>query len=428
MALGALTLGATACGGPTGSGGGGTAGGGGNGGGARVRVGWYGGAARQEKFDAIFDLFEASNSGITVNRETADWTAYFDRLATQFAGGDAPDAVMLSENAIARYGDQLVDLNSLTGNGLLQLDPFYESAIEAGTVDGKLLMLLVGSTVPGTVYNAALFAETGVSEPTGDWDFAGYADLAVQLTRSLPDGSWGAAGESAGFLPGFAGFLRQSGKSLFTDDGSAPNFSASDGETWYAQWRELQDEGGIPPAAFVSEDAGRPFEDKAFARQLVAMNFTNHNQIVTYQTATGEAELKLARDPQFGATPAVIQQGSYFTMTADSEVQEETAAVLNFFLTDPEAVAVFGVELGAPGNSAAVEALRPSLSAAEVALVEYSDSTRDHAVPAEHRPRGSEGLDSAFGEMWTAVAFDELSPAEAGARLLDDLASAMGAG
>lgn len=425
MTLGSLAWGLSACGGPTDNGGNGSTGGGGS---ARVRVGWYGGAARQEKFDKIFDLFEAENSAIKVNRETADWTAYFDRLATQFAGGNAPDAVMISENAIARYKDQLLDLNTLAGGGHLKLDAFFDSALDAGTVDGKLLMLLVGSTVPGTVYNSALFSAAGVSEPTGDWRFDDYAALAVELTKNLPEGSWGAAGESAGFLPGFAGYLRQSGKSLFTDDGSAPNFSAADGESWYARWRELQDEGGIPPAAFVSEDGGRPFEDKAFARQLVAMNFTNHNQIVTYQAATGDAELKLARDPQFGSTPALIQQGSYFTVTGNSKVQEQTAAVLDFFLTDPEAAAIFGVELGAPGNSAAVDAIKPNLSPAEIALVDYSDSTRDHAVPAEHRPRGSEGLDAAFGEMWTAVAFDELTPAEAGARLVDDLATAMGAG
>ncbi len=424
-ALGAAVMAMTGCAAPTtGSASPGTGGGGAK----NLRVAWWGGDVRHAKYNAIYDLYEQKNEGVTLSREFADFAGYFERLPTQFAGGNAPDVLHVTERQVADYAgrDQLVDLQTVADEGHLDLQYFSDAALEGGMFRDKLVMLLVGATIPATIYNSALFEQAGIAEPEFRWTWDDFAATAIDLSNALPEGAYGST-YAAISSPLFETMLIQDGKSLFAPDGSAElNFDASDGERWFAQWKELHDAGGCRTAEQTSEESGAPFEDTSFARGESAIMVQNSNQLVTFQTAIGEAsELRLAEFPQLGRQPKALVIGSYVSINARSKNIEEAAKVIDFFVNDPEANKIFGMELGVPGNSNWQEAIQDDLPPVEQRLFDFHQQVEEISQFATPRPPGSARSETLMTELALAVGFGQLSPADAGARLVDELGAAV---
>lgn len=392
---------------------------------ARVRAAWWGGDVRHAKYNDIYDLYEGANEGVTIEREFADFSSYFERLPTQFAGGNAPDVLHLTERQVADYAsrDQLADLQTLADEGLIDLSFFSDTSLEAGMFRDRLVMLLVGATIPATMYNLSLFESVGVTEPTTDWSWDTFYSACEQFAQADILGST----YQAISTPTFDTMLVQNGKSLFAPDASPEvNFDASDAAEWFTLWKELQDAGLCQDAESASEEQGAPFEDTVFARSAAAMHVQNSNQLVTFQTAIGEEnQLRLAPFPQIGAEAASLVIGSYVSISEGSSVKEEAARIIDFFLNDPEANQIFGLELGTPGNSNWAEAVADDLPEVDARVLEFANEVEGQSVFATPRPPGAGRSESLMIELGLAVGFEQLTPDEAGARLVDDLQAAI---
>ena len=60
-----------------------------------IRFTWWGDTTRNEMYNQICDRFEEANPDIKVIRESGSWNDYWDKLATQVAGGNAPDVISM---------------------------------------------------------------------------------------------------------------------------------------------------------------------------------------------------------------------------------------------------------------------------------------------------------------------------------------------
>lgn len=392
-----------------------------------LRVAWWGGDVRHAKYNEIYDLYEQGNAEVTLSREFADFSSYFERLPTQFAGGNAPDVLHITERQVADYAahDQLVDLQTLADDGVLDLQYFSDGALQGGMYGDKLVMLLIGATIPATIYNTALFTQAGIEAPQKGWSWDDFAATAVDLSNNLPDGSYGST-YAAISAPLFETMLIQDGKTLFAPDGSADiNFDAADGERWFTLWKELQDAGGCRTAEQSSEELGAPFEDTSFARGESAIMVQNSNQLVTFQTAVGDQQLNLAEFPQIGRDPKALVIGSYVSISASSKNIEESGKVIDFFVNDPQANKIFGMEIGVPGNTNWQEAIEADLADADRRLFDFHKEIEDISQFATPRPPGSSRSEELMSELALAVGFGQLSPAEAGVRLVEDLRAAV---
>ncbi|MCH1932529.1 extracellular solute-binding protein, partial [Shewanella sp. A25] len=56
-----------------------------------LRVTWWGGDSRHPLTQEAIEAFEEKHPNIKVEGAFADWGGYWDKLATQTAGGNAPD-------------------------------------------------------------------------------------------------------------------------------------------------------------------------------------------------------------------------------------------------------------------------------------------------------------------------------------------------
>ena len=84
-----------------GTGGGGEGGEGGAGGQVALRMSTWGNDSRLKLTEEAIAAFEKANPGITVQVENSEFGSYWDKLATQTAGGDAPDVIQMDEAYIA---------------------------------------------------------------------------------------------------------------------------------------------------------------------------------------------------------------------------------------------------------------------------------------------------------------------------------------
>ena len=152
LAAAATTGGLTAC--APGSVGGGGSGGGDDGGATTLALAWWGNPTRNKNTEAMIAAYMKANPDVKITAQPGEFASYWDKLATQTAGGTAPDIIQMDMNYISEYG---------TRGALLDLAEVDTSKFVEGTVDsGKINDTLVG--VNAGINSAVLFANPKVFE------------------------------------------------------------------------------------------------------------------------------------------------------------------------------------------------------------------------------------------------------------------------
>src|SRR5690625_6479221 len=78
---------------------------------ATIRFSWWGSDTRHQMNQDLIEAFEDEHPNITVTPDYTDWGGYWDKLATQTAGGDTPDVLMQEERYLREYADRGVLAN-----------------------------------------------------------------------------------------------------------------------------------------------------------------------------------------------------------------------------------------------------------------------------------------------------------------------------
>ena len=375
-----------------------------------LRGAWWGGAERHEKMNAIFDLFAEQHESAEVKTEFAEYGAYWERFATQAAADNLPDVLGMTEQQVGDYGSSLRDLQPYVDDGSLDLSGYGQQFIDAGMVDGRLLMVFLGGTIPCCAYNRDLLDGAGISTDPAEWDWAQFHDAAVALSGAGPDDFWG-ADDGGGNTSLFDTFLRQRGKSMFSEE--RIDHEQDDVEHWLTLWQELRDAGGAPPYDVTSEYDGAPMTDTLFARAEVAISGRNHNHIPIIQPVVDGA-LDYARFPIVdGGDAAAILMGTYFSV-ADSATSSLPIEFLSFFANDPGAIKLFEAEFGSLPSTAQRDIVIPEVDEAMAKSLEFGASVEGYSQIARPRPQGAVEAAALFTAANESVALGD-SPSEAAA-------------
>src|SRR5690606_12574993 len=109
-----------------------------------LRMYWWGGDNRHERTQQAIDLFEDKYPNITVEPEFADWTGYWEKLATSTAGKNMPDVIQMDQLYLASYADRgtLVDLTDYD----IGTDGMEESVLGMGGSDGGLYAIPISTS------------------------------------------------------------------------------------------------------------------------------------------------------------------------------------------------------------------------------------------------------------------------------------------
>lgn len=387
----------------------GSNGGGSGGGSGGIRATWWGGDSENGAINAALDAFNAE-TGTEVARETQAWDGYWDRLATQTAGGNAPDLIMQAGSQIPDYAGRgtLLDLNT---QDTLDMDAIDDGLMQFGEVDDALYGVVAASNAMGLVANQDLADEAGLSLPEGEYSWDELAQLASSVPGALGEDIWGLQ-DGGGDLILFIMKVRDDGRQFYADDGTL-NATAEDLTSWLEYWEDLRESGGAPPADVTAEGQGQlPNNPLAQGRAVLGFGWTQ--DYVSY-TRLSENSLTLHLPPYVAESPSLwMNAASLWSVSSTSADPETAVEIINHLINSDEAIEALGVSLGMPPSQAAREQLSGSLSAEEQAAMDYMDKVADTSKPLNRLwPAGFAELRTLLSDLNEAIAFGDMSIPEA---------------
>jgi multiple sugar transport system substrate-binding protein len=311
--------------------------------GGQVTLTWGWWTNTPEK-DALYrkwlDTFEATHANIKIKSEFLPWDAYWDKVKTTTAGGNAYDVVGMCSCFAAPYFDNEVFLDLKTFGD-------YQSAVAnagSGPVKvfgwkGKQYGLPVGISVPLLGYNKDLFTAAGVSapDPATPMDFAAFKDMARKLTKT--DG--GKVTQYAlhpGSLNYWEGLIAMAGGSMYDSfvNPTKVTINTPQGITGLADYQSLFTDKIVPPIdeqkdnQWLNGDIDSLRTGKVAMARVGAWNFAD---IMAKSPNIGVMPL-----PKVGDKLSFFSGANGYAIPAESQHPKEAWEFLKWMLQTPNQV------------------------------------------------------------------------------------------
>jgi multiple sugar transport system substrate-binding protein len=417
LCLTGVLLAVTACGGGSS---GGSSGGDGT---VELRFGWWGNNDRAAATQRVIDAFQKQNPGIKVKGSYTDFNSYFDRLATEVAGGRAPDVITLGGAYPREYGDRgaLLDLSRTA----LKTDRIGAAALDNGKFGGVQYGVPTGVNAIAVVVNEAVFDQAGVPLPDQDtWTWDDFTRIATQLAGKLPEGTFALADPTRTDM--LDAYSRQRGEALYTADGKV-GVSEKTLVDWWTMTLGLMKAGATPPASQTAELITQPApEQSLMGRGQAAMQFDWSNQLSALSKAAGQP-LRLMRVPGESTRPGMwLQASQIYSINARSEHPQEAAKLVDFLVNSPEAGKIILADRGIPANSDVRAAIQGVLGEAEKTQAAFIDALTPKAgPPLVIGPAGSTDTPKILDRVNAEVLFGRQQPAAAAADFVQQVSTAI---
>jgi multiple sugar transport system substrate-binding protein len=405
LAAAATTMGLAGC--APGSSGGGSQGGG-QGGANNLALAFWGNPTRNKNTQAEIDAFVKANPNIKISGQPGEFNTYWDKLATQTAGGNAPDIIQMDMLYIAEYGTRgaLLDL------GKVDTSKFVEGTVDSGKINGKLVGVNAGINSALIFGSPKVFEKAKMDLPddkTWTWDQLIEVGAEVASKSGVPFGVASLLQSDALF----GTFVRQHGKELFTENGLG--FDVAEAQAWYDYLLKGQKAKAFGTPEQVSEEQPKPLDQMAIVVGTAAMQYYNTNQLEAVSAAAGE-QLKLLRGPSLAgkATERMTWYKASMLWSASSKTKNPDAAIawINWFANSPDAANIDLAERGIPPNAEVLAAVKPKLSPAQQAVAKYIADIKTEVgnTPIAPPPGGGtiqtvlfrHGIDVLFGRKSSA--------------------------
>jgi multiple sugar transport system substrate-binding protein len=378
-----------------------------------LRLAWWGSAERHERTYEAMALFEETHPGITVTSEVATFDGHFDKLAVQTASGEAPDVFQMSGQFILDYAERgaLLDLNQFIPD-IIDVSSWDEGTRNLGLIDGVMAGLTIGVDSYAIIFDEEVMAEIGIEMPESmNWDE--FATLANEVSAALGEGKYGTEDAGGGY-EAFETFVRQRGKRLFSEDGTALGFDRDDVIDWFTYWEALRQSGGATPADITA--ANLTPETTPLVAGQSPMEWTTASQFVNFQgLQPHELGLRMYPAGPEGSEPGqFIRPALFISASTDTEYPTESADLINFMLNDLDAAAILRTARGIPASPPVREFLLADVSEGERKTFEFIDLVADTATQSNVlTPPGGRAVTDLMTQANLAVAFGQLSIEEA---------------
>ena len=167
----------------------------------------------------------AAASGLTVDPQGTNFNGYFDRLATQVAGGNAPDVFQVYLATMAEYAARgtIEPLDKYLGS-VIDTTDWAEAALGSTDLDGTKYYVPLGlANQPAIIYDVTLLESIGIGELKPDWTLAEFKDTCLEIAKALTakNGSTSYGSDDlGGSIPVFESLHPfQGGKNVFSAEG-----------------------------------------------------------------------------------------------------------------------------------------------------------------------------------------------------------------
>lgn len=394
---------------------------------AEIRFGWWGSDGRVKVTTAAIAAFEAESPKIKVKPEYGDWSGYWDKLATQTAGNDAPDVIQMDEKYIAEYASRgaLLDLSKHK----VDTTNLVADVLKAGQSDAGLTGIPAGINAATIIANPKVFEAAGVHMPDDQtWTWEDYKRISAEITAKSADGITGSTAYSAD-QASLNVWLRQNGKEFYSPEGKL-GFEPADLESWLAFLIELADAKAIPPASTVIEEQASPLDQSATATGKAAMSFWWSNQLPALENAAG-TELTILNYPSRTGSSADAKlwykPSMFWSASARSKNPEAAAELINFLVNSTAAGQALLADRGVPTNTVVRAAVADKMTPANVRVIKFIDGIKDKLGPVPPAvPKGAGAMEDIIKRYAAEVMFKRQSPSDAATKAVEEMNAAVG--
>ncbi|TDD66631.1 carbohydrate ABC transporter substrate-binding protein [Jiangella aurantiaca] len=381
---------------------------------------WWGNADRAELTEQAIDLFEEEHPGITIETSFSEFDAYWERMATQIAGGSAPDILQMDyryvreyaeRNVLREFGDDDVDTSAMAP-GLLS----------AGEIDGVSYAIPMSQNTQALLYDPAAWAAAGEQAPGPDWT---WADLEAGGRVVAEATGISAISDFGQIEDWFEVWLRQRGKTLYTDDGEL-GYTAEDVAEYWTFTNGLREAGIVTPADETATMDGSQ-ANSPLAKQTSAAEFNYDSGLTAESWEIYGRELALAPFPSdSGELGQYAKPSMLICISQRSEHPEEAAQFIDFLLNDPEVGELLGTSRGMPANADIREAVGGALTGPPQLAFEFEQAVLPELADAPPPPpRGAGSVKAAFQRIYDDVIFGSTTPEEAAERFMSEAEQAL---
>lgn len=388
-----------------------------------VRIYWWGGDLRAEMTHEALDLFAAAHEDVAVAPEYSEWTGYWDKLATQFAGGDAPDVLQMDESYIDSYGTRssLLDLETLSD--VLDLSGMEDAVLDTGRLaDGTLVGAPLGIGIFSVGVNPTLLEQADVPMPDDTtWTWDDFAEISAQVS------DWAASadedvvgfdffGTSAAELGAWA---RQSGEQLFPREDET--LISHDTIVAYLEHAlSLVESGAALGPSEQLEDFAAGVEQGRFGNNRAAFHLQFHTQVQTFQQSSG-SPLRLLRLPArtSGDHQMANKASMYWSIAAGTTNPEGAGTLVDFLLRDEDAARVLRIERGVTAFPELQTEMESVLDEGEMVALDFArDMQAEVSSPPLVTPASGVGFGDEFSRLGEESLFGSRPPAEVAEEIL----------
>lgn len=350
---------------------------------------WWGNDDRAERTRKAIALFEKKNPDVKVNGNFTEFAGYWQKRATEAAGGGLPDVMQWDLSYLRDYAqrNQLLDLGTVKIN----TDAFDTTLLPSGQIRGKTYGIPVSTNAFAVYYDPAKLKEIGVAEPAGTWTYAEYKAWLTKIGQA-GGGKYFGGSDFTGIWWQFNIWLRQKGIDAFTGDGKL-GFSRDDLRTWLNMNSDLRGTNAVVPA-----DRSAQLKPKSpFGGNATVSENTWDNFMAGYLKDTGAKELKLVPIPSDDPDNLglFLKPSMLMVASAKTKYKDAAARFIDFMVNDPEVGDIFKTSRGVPASKTQRDGT--TFEGTDKAVVDYETSIGKYLKDAPEPPIVGFGtLEAAF--------------------------------
>lgn len=371
---------------------------------------WWGNDDRATATQQVVELYQDKNPDVSIETSFAPDANYWEKMATQVAGGNAPDVFQMKLEFLKEYAGRgvIMDLGEFVDSGVIDTSQMQDQYLAAGQVEGVTFGLPTGRSTQAFIYDPVAWAEYGLPEPTLGWTWDDLIE-AGRVVAERSGGSQAIMSDPGNEQAWFETWLLQRGKSVYDDSGEL-NFDEQDLVEFWTFTTSLAEEGIFTPAHVTTANDWTMANSPLVKSQALAE--VNHVSLApAYFESFGEVVLApIPADEGAESTGSYAGATQLLVIAADSEHPEVAADFIDFVLNDQEAGEILGLVRGMPINEGVLGALSTGFGGGDAAVYEFEQDMAGQLVakPPVAPEGGSQSLLD-FKNTYDRIIFDQLS-------------------
>ncbi|WP_082234935.1 ABC transporter substrate-binding protein [Halobacillus massiliensis] len=378
-----------------------------------LTMSWWGSQSRHDQTQEIIKAFEEENPDIKINAEFTGFDGYFEKMAASASGNNLPDIMQQNFGEyLNQYADKelLADITPFVEDGTIDLEGVSDTVLESGMKDDKLQGVPTGTNALTAFYNQDMLDEAGVDVSDGNWSWEDYDEYTQKINEAT--GEYGARLMEPKNL--FEYYLRESGKTLFNEDGTALGYDDDQLLVDYFERNvKLHEAGAVPGYDTIQQIKG--VEDELIVRGEAAFDFRWSNQATALDSSAGDKNIQMTLLPGENNEQAMyLKPAMLWSIAENSEHKEEAARFIDFFINNIDVYKIAGSDRGVPLKEDIRNELMDDLSDTDKKVYEYIEEVTERSAPIDSNfpPQASEVL-GALQKVDELVIYGELSPEDA---------------